>query len=85
MVKSHPQIAKMSNRMSLPKVGIKMPDEHLDVLVVRKIPDGTFAAVDALQELRVAQDAFKSAAEARKFIEDFYLARGIIRRRTLKE
>ena len=49
------------------------------------MPDGTFAAVDALQELRVAQDGPKSAAEARKFIEDFYLARGVIRGRTLKE
>ena len=27
-----------------------------------------------------AQDGFKSAAEAEKFIEKFYLARGIIRR-----
>ena len=49
---------------------------QLEVLVVRKMPDGTFAAVDALEKLRVAQDGFKSAAEARKFIEDSYLARG---------
>jgi hypothetical protein len=34
-------------------------------------------AADALQKLRIVQDGFKSAAEAEKFIEDFYLARGI--------
>jgi hypothetical protein len=56
-----------------------MPDETLEVLVVREIPDGKFAAVDALQKLRVVQDGFTSAAEAEKFIEDFYLARGVIK------
>ena len=58
-----------------------MADEPLEVLVVHKMPDGTFAAADALQKLRIVQDGFKSAAEAEKFIEDFYLARGIIRPR----
>ena len=62
-----------------------MPDETLEVLVVREIPEGKFAAVDALQKLRVVQDGFTSAAEAEKFIEDFYLARGVIRGRTQKE
>ena len=38
-------------------------------------------AADALQKLRIVQDGFKSAAEAEIFIEDFYLARGIIRPR----
>ena len=32
-------------------------------------------------KLRIVQDGFKSAVEAEKFIEDFYLARGIIRPR----
>ena len=32
------------------------------------MPDGTFAAADALQKLRIVQDGFKSAAEAEKFI-----------------
>ena len=45
------------------------------------MPDGTFAAADALQKLRIVQHGFKSAVEAEKFIEDFYLARGIIRPR----
>jgi hypothetical protein len=58
-----------------------MADEPLEVLVVHKMPDGTFAAADALQKLRIVQDGFKNAAEAEKFIEDFYLARGIIRPR----
>jgi hypothetical protein len=56
-----------------------MADEPLEVLVVRKMPDGTFAAADTLQKLRIVQGGFSSAAEAKKFIEDFYLARGVIR------
>jgi hypothetical protein len=56
-----------------------MANEPLEVLVVHNMPDGTFAAADALQNLRIVQDGFKSAAEAEKFIEDFYLARGVIR------
>jgi hypothetical protein len=55
-----------------------MADEPLEVLVVHKMPDGTFATVDALQKLRVVQEGFHSATEAEKFIEDFYLARGVI-------
>ena len=55
-----------------------MPDEPLDMLVVRDMPDGSFAVADALQGVRVVQDGFKSRAEAEKLIEDYYLARGII-------
>jgi hypothetical protein len=58
-----------------------MGEKLLEVLVVRKMPDGTFAAADALEKLRIVQDGFKSAAEAEKFIEDFYLARGVIKPR----
>jgi hypothetical protein len=43
------------------------------------MPDGTFAVADALQNLRIVQDGFKNSAEAEKFIEDLYLARGVIR------
>jgi hypothetical protein len=42
----------------------KMADKLLEVLVVHKMPDGTFAAAGAVQKLRIGQDAFKSAAEA---------------------
>ena len=38
----------------------------------------SFAVADALQGIRIVQDGFKSRAEAEKFIEDYYLARGII-------
>ena len=31
-----------------------------------------------LQGLRIVHDGFKSRAEAEKFIEDYYLARGVI-------
>ena len=55
-----------------------MPDRPLDMLVVRDLPDGTFAVADALQGVRIVQDGFRSRAEAEKFIEDYYLARGII-------
>ena len=55
-----------------------MPDTPLDMLVVRDMPDGTFAVADALQGVRIVQDRFKTRAEAAKFIEDYYLARGII-------
>ena len=40
------------------------------------MPDGSFAVADALKDARVVQDGFKSRAEAEKFIEDYYLARG---------
>jgi hypothetical protein len=59
-----------------------MTDEPLEVLVIRKMPDGTFVAADTLQKLRIVQDGFATAPEAEKFIEDFYLARGVIRPRT---
>jgi hypothetical protein len=62
-----------------------MANEPLEVLVVHQMPDGTFAAADALQKLHIVQDGFHSAAEAEKFIEDFYLARGIIRPREPKQ
>ncbi len=55
-----------------------MSDTPLDMLVVRDMPDGTFAVADALQDLRPVQDGFPSRAAAEKFIEDYYLARGII-------
>lgn len=62
-----------------------MADESLEVLVVRKMADGTFAAADALQNLRIVKDGFKSASEAEKFIEEFYLARGVLRPRESKQ
>jgi hypothetical protein len=34
-----------------------MADEQLEVLVVREMPDGTFAGADTLQKLRIVQDA----------------------------
>jgi hypothetical protein len=55
-----------------------MPDAPLDMLVVRDMPDGTFAVAAALQGVRIVRDGFKTRAEAAKFIEDYYLARGII-------
>ena len=55
-----------------------MSDRPLDMLVVRDMPDGTFAVADALQGVRIVQDELKSRTEAEKFIEDYYLARGII-------
>jgi hypothetical protein len=47
-----------------------MADEPLEVLVVRKTPDGTFAAGDALQKLRIVQDGLRVPPSG-KFIEDF--------------
>ena len=55
-----------------------MSDRPLDMLVVRDMPDSTFAVAETLQGLRIVQDGFKSRAEAEKFIEDYYLARGVI-------
>jgi hypothetical protein len=43
-----------------------MSDGPLDMLVVRDMPDGTFAIADALQGVRIVQDGFKSRAEAEK-------------------
>jgi hypothetical protein len=62
-----------------------MANEPLEVLVVHQMPDGTFAAADALQKLSIVQGGFTNAAEAEKFIEDFYLARGVIRPRKPKQ
>ena len=62
-----------------------MADEPLEVLIVRNMPDGTFAAVDALRELHIIQEGFKSADDAEKFIEDFYIARGVLRPRVSKQ
>jgi hypothetical protein len=59
-----------------------MADELLEALVVRKcrwrIPRGR----PMQRLLHFARGAFTNAAEAEKFIEDFYLARGVIRPRT---
>jgi hypothetical protein len=62
-----------------------MADESLVVLVTREMPDGTFAAVDALDNLRITKAGFKNADEAEKFIEDFYIARGVLRPRAAKQ
>ncbi len=62
-----------------------MTDEPLVVLVTREMPDGTFAAVDALRSLRIIQAGFRNADEAEKFIEDFYIARGVLRPREAKQ
>ena len=48
-----------------------MPDEPLEVLVVREMRDGTFAAVARYKKLRVVQDGFKRAEEAVKFMRIF--------------
>jgi hypothetical protein len=56
-----------------------MTDEPLEVLITRKLPDGTYAVVDALKNLRTVQIGFASADAAEKFIEEFYLTRGVIR------
>jgi hypothetical protein len=61
--------------------GLKWPMNRLRCWQSHKMPDGTFAGADAFQKLRIVQDGFKSAVEAEEFIEDFYLARGIIRPR----
>ena len=53
-----------------------MADEPLEVLVARKTPDGTFAAADALQKLRIVQDGLRVPPSG-KFIEHLYVARGI--------
>ena len=53
-----------------------MAEEPLQMLVVREMPDGAFVVADALDRLRIVQVGFRTAAEAEKFIEDFYLARG---------
>lgn len=57
-----------------------MADEPLEVLITRHMPDGTAAVVEA-QQNRVVQRGFKNADEAEKFIEEFYIARGVLRPR----
>jgi hypothetical protein len=56
-----------------------MSDEPLEVLITRKMPDGTYAVVDALKNLRPIQAGFPNSDAAEKFIEEFYLARGVLR------
>ena len=56
-----------------------MADEPLEVLITRKMPDGTYAVVDALKSLHTVQAGFANADAAEKFIEEFYLARGVLR------
>jgi len=58
-----------------------MADEPLVVLVTRDMPDGTVAVVDALRNLSVVKAGFRNADEAEKFIEEFYIARGVLRPR----
>jgi hypothetical protein len=56
-----------------------MADQSLEVLISRKMPDGTYAVVDALRNLHTVQAGFANADAAEKFIEEFYLARGVLR------
>ena len=56
-----------------------MADQSLEVLITRRMPDGTYAVVDALKNLQPVQAGFANAETAEKFIEDFYLARGVLR------
>ena len=56
-----------------------MPDQSLEVLITRKMPDGTYAVVDALRNLHPVQAGFANAEAAEKFIEQFYLDRGVLR------
>ena len=62
-----------------------MADEPLEVLITRKMPDGTYAVVDALRNARTVQAGFADADAAEKFIEQFYLARGVLRPRESKQ
>ncbi len=61
-----------------------MVNEPLEVLVTRKMLDGTFAVVDALRSHAV-QVGFPNADAAERFIEDFYIARGVLRPRESKQ
>jgi hypothetical protein len=56
-----------------------MANEPLEVLITRKMPDGTYNVVDALHDLRIIQTGFADADAAEKFIEEFYIARGVLR------
>ena len=62
-----------------------MVDEPLAVLVTRKMPDGTYAVVDALRSSHTVQAGFPNADAAEKFIENFYTARGVLRPREPKQ
>jgi hypothetical protein len=56
-----------------------MANEPLEVLITRKMPDGTYDVVDALHDLHTVQTGFANADAAEKFIEEFYIARGVLR------
>lgn len=56
-----------------------MANEPLEVLITRHMPDGTYAVVDALRDLHTVQAGFANADAAEKFIEEFYIARGVLR------
>ena len=62
-----------------------MANEPLEVLITRKMPDGTYSVVDALRNLRTIQVGFANADAAEKFIEEFYIARGVLRPRESKQ
>jgi hypothetical protein len=62
-----------------------MVDEPLKVLVTRKMPDGSYAVVDALGSPHTVQGGFPNADAAERFIEDFYQARGVLRPRESKQ
>ena len=51
--------------------GSKWPTS-LEVLITRKTPDGIYAVVDALHDLRSVQLGFANADAAEKFNEEFY-------------
>jgi hypothetical protein len=61
-----------------------MANEPLEVLITRQMPDGTYSVVDALRDLRTVQVGFANADAAEKFIEEFYIARGVLRPRESK-
>jgi hypothetical protein len=48
-----------------------MADTSLQVLITRKMPDGTYAVVDALRDHRSVQVGFANADVAEKFIGSF--------------
>jgi hypothetical protein len=56
-----------------------MANEPLEVLITRKMADGTYDVVDALHDLRTVKTGFANADAAEKFIEEFYIARGVLR------
>ena len=62
-----------------------MANEPLEVLITRRKPDGTYDVVDALHDLHTVQTGFANAEAAEKFIEEFYIARGVLRPRESKQ